>query len=165
VLELARVEVSVVLCTAAPEAVDAICDVGPAFRVAPDEILLLVPPGSAANVVRDTTERVEALDEDAVVLDASDGWSAWSLEGDDVRNAFARLSELELPADGAVQGKVAHVPVKMIARADGLWLLVPAMWDGHLRERILGDLATLGVTERPEPETWSQPERARRSQA
>ncbi len=54
------------------------------------------------------------------------------------REAFAFLSELQLPDEGYVHGDVAHVPVRVIARRDRLQLFVPAMWGAYLRERILG---------------------------
>ena len=165
-LELARTEVAVVLVSASPEAVDAATDGTEAIRTAPDEALLLAAPGSAADLVAAAAKRTRARDDDALVLDATDGWAAWALEGAEARSAFAYLSALHLPeGDGATQGEVARVPAKVVARGDALHLLVPAMWETHLRERILADCASLGVTEASAPRAWASgtpPKRARK---
>jgi hypothetical protein len=79
---------------------------------------------------------VEHVDPDAVVRDVSDGWLMHTLDGPGARDAFARLSELELPASGFVQGGVARIGVRVLVQADRLDLLVPSMLAAHLRERI-----------------------------
>lgn len=153
-LELSATSASVVLCTASPGAVDAAEALGNALRVAPDEALFLGPPGTAAQMVTNVIERARPGDDDAVVLDATDGWAIWTLEGDAARVALTHLSALEVPEVGFVQGDVARVHVKVVASEHRLQLLVPAMWGAHLRERILRDCASLGVVERPEPISW-----------
>ena len=82
------------------------------------------------------------LDPDAVVLDVSDGWGAHSLDGPGSREAFARLSELELPIAGFV-GEVAGVGVRILVDRDRIDLLVPSMVSAHLRGRIETDCAEL----------------------
>jgi sarcosine oxidase gamma subunit len=79
---------------------------------------------------------VEHVDPDAVVRDVSDGWLMHTLEGPGARDAFARLSELELPASGFVQGAVARIGVRVLVQGDRVDLLVPSMLAAHLRERI-----------------------------
>jgi sarcosine oxidase gamma subunit len=79
---------------------------------------------------------VQRLDPDAVVCDVSDGWVAHTLGGPGSREAFARLSELELPASGFVQGAVARIGVRVLVDGDRVDLLVPSMLAAHLRERI-----------------------------
>lgn len=79
---------------------------------------------------------VELLDPDAVVRDVSDGWVMHSIEGTRARAAFARLSELRLPASGFAQGAVARVGVRVIAHGDRIDLLVPSMLASHVRDRI-----------------------------
>jgi len=162
VLELAATEATVVLCCASPEAVDAAMALSDVVRVAPDEALVLGPSGTAETLIATTTERIEALDDDAVVLDATDGWTIWTLQGDAARNAFTYLSALELPQDGFVQGDVAHVHAKVAVRGDRLHVLVPAMWGAHLHERIVSDCAPLGVHERADAEPWVVAKRPRR---
>ncbi len=136
-LELTATRVSVVGAFASPEALDALSPAGAyRCRIAPDEAMFVADVDASA-LVRDASA-VTAGDPDAVVLDMTDGWSVWTLAGDGAREAFAFLSELELPDEGYVQGDVAHVPVRVIARPDRLELFVPAMWGAYLRERILG---------------------------
>ena len=149
--ELVAARASVVVCLATPEALDTVFD--GALRVAPDELLVLGPPDSAEMTALDVSRRISGADADAVVLDVSDGWATWTLDGDGARDAFGYLSELDLPEEGFVQGDVAHVPVKVVARPGGLHLLVPAVWGAYLHERILARCPS--VTEREEPEDWS----------
>lgn len=137
-LELGRTPVAVVAAFASPEALDALSPAGAyRCRVAPDEAMFVGPADAAAALVRDASA-VTAGDPDAVVLDATDGWTALTLSGDEAREAFSHLSELELPKEGYVQGDVAHVPVRVIAAPGRLRLFVPAMWGEYLIERILG---------------------------
>jgi hypothetical protein len=109
-----------------------------ACRVAPDEAMLVDDAGALG---------VQVDDPHAVTLDATDGWSAFVLAGDAARDAFERLSALELPADGYVQGDVAHVPTRVIAEPGRVTLLAPAMWGAHLRAQILARCASLGIRE------------------
>lgn len=157
-LELFLTQASIVGCFAAPEALEALIGIDGAYagRVAPDEMMLVGEAGSAEELVRAATARASAVDADAVVLDTSDGWAVWTLAGDTAREAFARLSAVPLRAE-YTQGDVARVPVRVIARADRVHLLVPSMWREHLRERTLADCASLGVREVAEPATWSAP--------
>jgi len=154
VLELAPTEASVVLCVAEPPAVDVVTELGDVLRVAPDEALLLASPGSAGELVAAATRLAAELDEDAVVLEATDGWAIWTLRGDRAREAFAHLSALELPGSGFTQGEVAGVAAKVLVDGERIHLLVPSMWEAHLRERIVADCAHLGAIERDRPSPW-----------
>ena len=151
-VELVATRASIVGCFAEPEALDALerTDGAHACRVAPDEVMLVGEAGAAEELVRLVAENVTASDADAAVLDTTDGWSIWSLVGDGARDAFAKLSELELCPEGFAQGDVAHVPTRVIAEAERLHLLVPAMWGAYMRERILA----LGVREIADGGTW-----------
>ncbi|MGZ5290202.1 MAG: hypothetical protein ACXWE5_12030 [Actinomycetota bacterium] len=101
-------------------------------RVAPRE-LLLIGDVEAGDV------RVD--EPGAIVEDVSDGWAAFELVGDDAAEAFARLSELELPDDGFVQGEVARIGAKILVAPGRLTILVPAMLGTFLEERIRTDCA------------------------
>lgn len=102
-------------------------------RVAPRELL----------VIGDVEARDVRVDEPgAIVEDVSDGWAAFELAGDDAAEAIARLSELELPDHGFVQGEVARVGAKILASPGRLTILVPAMLGAFLEERIRTDCAT-----------------------
>jgi hypothetical protein len=142
VAELAPLDVAVVLCGASSDALDALVAPGHGTRTcrtAPDEALFVCHPDVSADVVRELADRVAALDDDAVVLDVSDSWAAWTLRGTDVRGAFAYVSHLEVPDEGFAQGTVAHVAAKILVDDDGLTLLVPAYWHDHVRERLIRD--------------------------
>jgi len=159
VLELSATRASVIGCYAAPEALEALATIENATscRVAPDEVMLIVEPGSAEELVRTAADLTTGTDPDAVALDTTDGWAIWTLAGDATRGTFACLSAVALPAEGFVQGSVAHVPVKVVVLPDRLHLLVPSMWHEHLRERILHDCASLGVQEVPGSVDWTAP--------
>jgi len=138
--ELAPFTATVISCMASPEALDALVVPGQAraCRVATDELLLIAPAETdGAHLAREVTDRVVVGDPDALVLEVTDGWAARTLRGDGAREAFAHLSQLELPAEGFVQGDVAHVHVKILADGERLDLLVPAYWERHLRDRLL----------------------------
>lgn len=140
-LELSKAHLTAWSVHAAEEACDLVMRVPGACRVAPDEAMVL------GEVPGDLREAVLKLDSDAVILDVTDGWAGWILTGEGLDEAFARLSELELPEDGYVQGDVAHVPARVISEPGRLAILVPAMWEDHMRERISHDCARLGLKE------------------
>lgn len=155
--ELAAGRIQIVACLAAAEALD---DLGPiegalVCRVAPDEAMVLVGDRAVDGCVEAVTARARELDPDALVLDATDGFAAWTLTGEGVREVFARLSALEVEEGGVVQGDVAGVPVRVLSEAGRLDLIVPSMWERYLRERILERCADLGVREVGEPATWA----------
>jgi hypothetical protein len=147
VADLHARSLAVVLCAADVAALDALVAPGHGartLRTAPDEALFVAAPEVAADVAREVADRITALDDDAIVLDVSDGWAAWSLTGDDAARALSYLSQLDAPAAGAfVQGDVAHVGAKVLGEPDGLTILVPAYWRDHVRERAIHDA---GVT-------------------
>jgi sarcosine oxidase gamma subunit len=139
-------DVAVIVVMAGAPAIDAYrphAADGRSLRTAPDELLIVTAPTSADAARRRAEEAVAALDPDAVVMDVSDGWAGWRLDGDDAHAAFARLSALKLPDEGWVQGDVAHVAAKVVAEPGGVLILVPSYWGEHVRTRIVSDaLAT-----------------------
>jgi hypothetical protein len=82
---------------------------------------------------------VRAEDPHAVVADVSEGWARVRLDGPRAHEAFARLSELELPAEGFEQGEVARIGARVLVDAGGIDLLVPAMLEAHVRARVQAD--------------------------
>ena len=159
-LELASAQATVVTCLGLPGAVDAAVAAGGAAcgRVAPDEAMLIVPVGRGAELLAKVSETASALDPNALVVDATDGWSIWVLEGTgvDLDRASTRLTALELPNDGFCQGDLARVPVKLFVAPGRLQILVPAMWQEYLRARILARCATLQIRERTEALPWAE---------
>lgn len=121
----------VIAVGASAEACERVSALPGACPVSPVEVAIVGDLSITA--VRQAVQRV---DPDAVVRDVSDGWVVHTLRGPDARLAFARLSELELPASGFVQGAVARVGVRVLVDGDRIDLLVPSMLASHLRERI-----------------------------
>ena len=154
-LELTPTRVSVISCLASDEALTEIDAPEDAYLcwVADDEVMLVGTPGATDELQRSAREALTE-DDDAVVVDVSDGWSAWTLAGDGVGDVLSRLSELDQSGDGYLQGDVAHVPVRLIAHAERLHLLVPAMWEEHLRSRIRAAASDLDLRVSPAAE-WS----------
>jgi len=136
VAELQPASPSVVVVLASIEACDRVSEEAgaTAMRVAPRE-LMLVGDVEAAAVRRALAEP------DAIIEDVSDGWAAFELLGDDAGEAFARVCELELPAEGWVQGEVARAAAKVLVEPGRITILVPAMLGTHVEERIRADAA------------------------
>jgi hypothetical protein len=110
------------------------------MRVAADETMAVVDAEFSDDVRRELDDRVTALDDDALVVDASDGWAAIGLTGDDADRAFSYLSALAPPdADGFTQGDVARVAAKVLREPNGLVIFVPAYWGEHIRARAVAD--------------------------
>jgi hypothetical protein len=155
VLELIPTRVCVISCLASNEALAELHPPEAAYLcwVADDELMLVGKPAASEELQRSAREAL-ADDEDAVVLDVSDGWSAWTLSGAGTDDVLERLSELKHSGDAYLQGDVAHVPARLIAHAERLHLLVPAMWEEHLRSRIRAAAADLDLRVSPSVD-WS----------
>ncbi|HEY2803731.1 MAG TPA: hypothetical protein VGJ67_07405 [Actinomycetota bacterium] len=154
-LELVPTRVCVISCLASDEALVELHPPEGAYLcwVADDELMLVGKAEVSDELQRLAGEAVTG-DDDAVVLDVSDGWSAWTLSGAGTDDVLERLSELKHSGDGYLQGDVAHVPARLIAHAERLHLLVPAMWEEHLRSRIHNAAAGLDLRVSPEAD-WS----------
>ena len=150
-LELFASPAAVVACVGRADALDALA-VPAAFagRVAPDELLLLGPLGEAAELERAASALFED-DPDGLVVDQSSGWSCWSLAGDECDEAFARLSAVPLPAErpAFLQGAVAGVQAKVLARGARLDVLVLSTVGHHLRRRVISACRDLELRELP----------------
>jgi hypothetical protein len=153
VVELVPIAASVVTCVADAGAIDRLAGStgGTLVRVAPDEALIVSPAGSAP--LAEASAAVTAVDPDAIVLETTDGWALWALEGGEADDVFARVSRFPRP-DGVGRGEVAHVPATVLSGPGRIALLFPAMCRDAVRERLLADGASLGITERDEPRPW-----------
>ena len=140
-LELAAVPSDVVGCYGKPAALDLLADnTTLSIRVAPDEILLLGARGDLTFV----ESELARLDNGGIAVDLSPAFAVWALRGDDRAESFCRLSQIPLPAPPATaQGLVAHVPTKVVIRADELLLLVPSVLSHHVHTRVLTACADL----------------------
>lgn len=129
--ELSTFRPAVTVVLASADACERVSAIPGACPVSPTEVAIV---GDASlTALRQAVERV---DPDAVVRDVSDGWIVHMLEGPGARDAFGRLSELELPQTGFVQGAVARVGVRVLVEGDRVDLLVPSMLAEHVRVRI-----------------------------
>jgi sarcosine oxidase gamma subunit len=131
VAELSTTLPSITVVLASAEACERVSALPGACPVSPVEVAIM---GDAS--ITALRQAVERVDPDALVRDVSDGWVLHTLEGPGARYAFARLSELELPTFGFVQGAVARIAVRVLVEGDRIHLLVPSMFAAHLRERI-----------------------------
>jgi hypothetical protein len=131
----------VIVCAADPTALDRLVAPGHGarmLRVAPDELMAVAKRDVIDDVRREIHDRITVLDDDALVVDDSDGWTAIALTGPDADRALSYLSALEPPAvDDLVQGDVARVAAKIVREPDGLLVLVPAYWGEYLRTRAI----------------------------
>lgn len=146
-LEVHPVEPVVVVCHADADRCDEIARAYPgAVRFAPDEVLVIgtASPDPALDLVARVSR--DAGDE-ALVLDASDGWAGVRLAGPSAREAFEHLSRLELPEGGVVLGDVVRAPAVVTTVGPDVSILVPSSFGEHLRARVLERCRHLGVRE------------------
>ena len=132
--ELRAVSPTVVAVLASVAACDGVAAPAGATRcrVAPREVFL---------VGEIDVSDVRVDEPGAIVEEVTDGWAAFELTGDDVADAFSRLSELELPEEGFAQGEVARIGAKLLVEPGRLTILVPAMLGAFIEERIRTDCA------------------------
>jgi len=127
-------ELRVVTVLASERGCDRVAGLPGACRISPTEVMIV---GEASVEVLERAVRGD--DPDAVVVEVSDGWALVPLEGEGAREAFARLSELDLPAEGFAQGEVARIGARVLVRTDAIDLLVPSMLEAHVRARVEAD--------------------------
>ncbi len=130
-VELSTTLPSITVVLASAEACERVSALPGACPVSPVEVAIM---GDAS--ITALRQAVGRVDPDAVVRDVSDGWVLHSLDGPGARDALARLSELELPTSGFVQGAVGRIGVRVLVEGDRVDLLVPSMFAAHLRDRI-----------------------------
>ena len=138
-------------CLAAPDALDAF-DAPPAtgaYRVAPDELLVLAPAAERANLIDATRRALATADPDALVLDTSDGWSVLTMRGPETDAALGRLSAVRTPASrpAFVQAAIGEAPARAIVLDDAVHILISSTVAHHVRARVLAACADLGIEE------------------
>ena len=127
-----------------PSVVAVLASAGVCDRLAPtpDAVLLRIAPREVMLVGPVDVSAVTALvGESGLVADVSDGWVGLVLEGNDAPEVLARISELELPDRGWIQGEVARAAAKVLVEPGRIAVLVPAMLAAHVEERIRIDAA------------------------
>jgi hypothetical protein len=111
-----------------PDACDLAIRAPGAGRVAPDEVFVLGP------IADDLRRAIRKVDPGALIRQADDGWAHATVP----RDVFARLSALELPPNGYLQGDVVGVPARLFVD-EVVTILVPASFEAHLRRRVEED--------------------------
>jgi hypothetical protein len=109
-------------------------------RIAPDEVVFVGSPGSAAALVDDLEGQVASEGNAALVIDHTDGWTFYSLTGEGLEEVWARVSAVRLPeaaADGPVftVGKVCDVATKVFVRPGRVDVMTGAEVRRHVEER------------------------------
>jgi sarcosine oxidase gamma subunit len=154
VLELSLLEATIVACHAAAAVLDAWSPPPDAFaaRVARDELWVIGPRAERGSLMRLVEQSLRPVAPDALVVDQTDGWTAWSIEGASAANALARLTVMPLDRRSTAlqQGAVAGVPAKVLATTSGYRVLVPAPVGHHLRDRLLQACVDLTPTMKPD---------------
>jgi hypothetical protein len=158
VLELHWTDAAIIACSANASVLERLTAPAGVFgaRVAPDELWWI---GATANRDALLEQAQNALaSADALVVDQSDGWDAWTIRGDDHPVVLERLMLAPLPPErpAFIQGAITGVPGKVVAVRGAVHLFVPSPVGHLLRDRILSVMADLQPIEsKPAPFTPS----------
>ena len=128
-----------------------------AGRIAPNELVVVGDPSQAAAIVAHAEQALALLGTRAMVIDHTDGWSLFSLTGDDIEQVFARVSMLGLPdaADEPVffMGRIAHVASKAFRRAGRIDIMTGSETTRHVADTLAHAGHHAGLTHVSAPET------------
>ncbi len=109
-------------------------------RIAPDEVIFVGQPGTAAALVEDLQGQLAGEGNAALVVDHTDGWTFFSLVGEGVEEVFAREANWKLPvSDGApvfTVGKVCHVAGKVFVRPNRIDIMTGAEVHEHVHHAL-----------------------------
>jgi len=149
VVDLIPSEAAVVVCLADRATLDALAaSHGGVTRVAPDELWLVGPRTRRAALLAAARERVGSK---GLVVDQSDGWSVWTVQGEDRLEIPRRLMFAAIPdhRPAFVQGAITGVAGKVLYESGRLHLFVPAPVGHHLADRIAAVAEDLSLTIQP----------------
>jgi hypothetical protein len=113
-----------------------------AGRIAPDEIVFVGEPGTAAALVEDLEGQLAGEGNAALVVDHTDGWTFHTLTGDGIEEVWARVSAVRLPDASAhgvpvfTVGKVCDVASKVFVRHGRIDLMCGAEVRRHVEDRL-----------------------------
>jgi hypothetical protein len=161
VLEVRPAQIAVVRCFSEPAILDTFVARADAYRcrVAPDELLVVSGVTLRAEISEHLSSFLADAVADALVIDHTDAFSAWTLVGP-VRKAFARLSAVPLPSEPCsfLQCPVGLVGGKVIVDGDHLHILVSSAVGHYLPARFWAACADLEPIEgdefEPAPQTY-----------
>jgi hypothetical protein len=158
VLELHWTEAAIIACLAEAPALDRLTLPAGVFRarIAPDELWWIGATADRDALLEQARSALASAD--ALVVDQSDGWDAWTIRGDDHPVVLKRLMLAPVPPErpAFVQGAISGVPGKVVAVRGAAHLFVPSPVGHHLHDRILSVMADLQPIEsKPAPFTAS----------
>lgn len=148
-VDLIPAQAAVVACHADRGTLDALAArLGAVTRVAPDELWLVGPRSERESLAARAREQIGTR---GLVVDQTDGWSAWTVEGDDRLEIPRRLMFAPVPdhRPAFVQGAITGVAGKVLYQSGRVHLFVPAPVGHHLADRIATVAADLALTIQP----------------
>jgi hypothetical protein len=122
-------------------------------RIAPDEVVVVGAPGTAAALLDDLESQLEGEGNAALVIDHTDGWTFFTVEGDGIEELWARVSAIRLPDANADRvpvftvGKVCDVAAKVFVRPGRIDLMCGAEVRRHVTDRLTHAGHVLGLHE------------------
>ncbi len=147
-----------VRCFAPADAIDGLATPAGALRgrIAPDEVVFVGAPGTAATMVAHCEGALAPLGARALVVDHTDGWSFFTIAGPGAEDVFCRVSMVPLP-DAAepgrfFMGRVCDVATKAFRRPGRIDIMTGMETTRHVMERLehAGHGVGLHVTAAPE---------------
>ena len=160
-LELRTSEATVVHCLAQPASLDELPAIerSDAYRVAPDELILLASGRGRADLLEAASSALGSKEPGGLTVDMSDGWAILSIVGTGFEAVLTRLSAIAPPPSrpAFLQGAVAEVPAKTIVLDKVIHVMVAATVEHQLRDRIRSACADLDVREFPPAPLTSGP--------
>ena len=155
-----RTHAAVVACHASAAALDSMPSIPNAYacRVAPDELWLVAPPELLAATERCVVDYCARTEPTALVLDQSDGWSTFTLRGDEGLGIFAQLSSIPVPSTrpAFVQGAVAGGPAKVLLLDGVIHVLLPLTLRHHMAARLQDVCGSVFISSAESPLTSDQ---------
>jgi glycine cleavage system aminomethyltransferase T len=142
--------VAKIRCFGRPEALDALArpEGTLAGRIAPDELVVVGAPGTAAALLQTLTAALADEGAAALVVDHTDGWTFFSITGERAGEVFARVSHIPLPdGDGPTffMGRVCDVACKAFHRPGRIDLMCGAETAHHVEHRLEAVGEALGL--------------------
>jgi len=110
-------------------------------RITPDEVIFVGEPGTAAALVEDLSGQLASEGTAALVVDHTDGWSFFTIEGEGVEEVFAREANWKLPVSNGepvfTVGKVCHVAGKLFVRPNRIDIMTGGEVIEHVHHSLL----------------------------
>lgn len=148
-----------VRCFAPPAALDKLATPAGTLRgrIAPNEVVFVGEPGTAAGLVATCTAALESEGRSAMVVDHTDGWTVFSLTGEGAEDVFARISMVPLPPVGEApaffMGRIGDVASKGFRREGRIDFMTGRETSRHVHEVLERAGSAVGMHAVPTPST------------